>query len=224
MWEKIRKVKVPPLAKLLVEALNYIWGVKSHSLYYHITAFKVTVNIMCDESGLESAFFAYSLILSRNIQILRKNEFDTSYRYIAAGVTAMRRYGHCLHAALEEMIVAKDGSGDFTSISDAVSAASSGDKNFVKSGIYNERVEILVPDIEIEGESPENTVLVSAVYARMKGDDGEKLGTFRTYTMLVNSDRFTCRNMTIANSSGFGSAVGQAVAVYAEGDGILFEN
>lgn len=46
----------------------------------------------------------------------------------------------------------------------------------------------------------------------------------KSYTMLVNSDRFTCRNMTIANSSGFGSAVWQAVAVYAEGDGILFEN
>lgn len=46
----------------------------------------------------------------------------------------------------------------------------------------------------------------------------------KSHTMLVNSDRFTCRNMTIANSSGFGSAVGQAVAVYAEGDGILFEN
>lgn len=30
--------------------------------------------------------------------------------------------------------------------------------------------------------------------------------------------------MTIANSSGFGSEVGQAVAVYAEGDVILFEN
>ena len=42
--------------------------------------------------------------------------------------------------------------------------------------------------------------------------------------MLANSDCFTCRNMTIVNSSGFGSAVGQAVAVYAEGDCILFEN
>lgn len=122
------------------------------------------------------------------------------------------------------MIVAKDGSGDFTSISGAVSAAVPGDKIFVKPGIYNESVEILVPDIVIEGDSPENTILVSAYYARMKDESGEKLGTFRTYTMLANTDRFTCRNMTIANNSGFGSEVGQAVAVYAEGDGILFEN
>lgn len=38
------------------------------------------------------------------------------------------------------MIVAKDGSGDYTSISGAVSAAVPGDKIFVKPGIYNERV------------------------------------------------------------------------------------
>ncbi len=122
------------------------------------------------------------------------------------------------------MIVAKDGSGDFRTISGAVAVAVPGDKILVKPGIYNERVEITVPDITMEGESPENTMLVSGCYARMKNDDGEKLGTFRTYTMLAYADRFTCRNMTIANSSGFGSAVGQAVAVYAEGDCILFEN
>ena len=122
------------------------------------------------------------------------------------------------------MIVAKDNSGDFATISEAVLATKSGDKIYAKPGVYNERVEIRVPDILIEGESPENTIIVSGYYARMKADDSEKLGTFRTYTMLANTNRFPCRNMTIANSAGFGRDVGQAVAVYAEGDGILFEN
>ncbi len=122
------------------------------------------------------------------------------------------------------MIVAKDGSGDFVSISEALSSAEPREKITVLPGIYNERVEILKPGITIEGQSAENTILTSAYYARMKTEDGEKLGTFRTYTMLANADRFTCRNMTIANTAGFGSKVGQAVAVYAEGDGILFED
>ncbi len=52
------------------------------------------------------------------------------------------------------MIVAKDNSGDFATISEAVLAAKSGDKIYVKPGVYNERVEIRVPDILIEGESP----------------------------------------------------------------------
>lgn len=122
------------------------------------------------------------------------------------------------------MIVAKDGSGDFTTISQALTAAAPGDVIHVKPGIYNERAEILTPGITIEGEDAENTILTSAYFARMKAPDGSKLGTFRTYTMLVNTSGFTCRNMTIANTSGFGSEVGQAVAVYAEGDGILFES
>ncbi len=121
------------------------------------------------------------------------------------------------------MIVAKDGSGDFTSIAAAVSAAKAGERILVKRGEYNERVEIRVPDITIEGEAPESTVLTSGFYAQMICG-GEKLGTFRTYTLLANADGFTCRNMTIANSAGFGHDVGQAVAVYAEGDRILFEN
>ncbi|MGN0655258.1 MAG: pectinesterase family protein [Ruminiclostridium sp.] len=122
------------------------------------------------------------------------------------------------------MIVAKDGSGDFRTISDAVSVAVPGDRIFVKPGEYNERVEIRVPDIVIEGEAPETTILVSGFYAIMRTGNGEKLGTFRTYTMLVNTDNFTCRNMTISNNAGFGSEVGQAVSVYAEGDRIMFEN
>ncbi|MGN1423783.1 MAG: pectinesterase family protein [Oscillospiraceae bacterium] len=122
------------------------------------------------------------------------------------------------------MTVAKDNSGDFTSISEAVSAAAPGDIIYVKPGVYKERVEIRVPDITLEGESPENTILECGFYARMTNDNGEKLGTFRSYTMLANADGFTCRNMTISNSAGFGREVGQAVAVYAEGDCILFEN
>ncbi|MGN1341138.1 MAG: pectinesterase family protein [Oscillospiraceae bacterium] len=121
------------------------------------------------------------------------------------------------------MIVAKDGSGDYTTIAEAVAAAKPGDRICVKPGVYNERVEVRTPDITIEGESAENTVLTCGYYARMKHEDG-KLGTFRSYTLLANADRFICRNMTIANNSGFGREVGQAVAVYAEGDGILFED
>ncbi len=120
--------------------------------------------------------------------------------------------------------VAQDGSGDFRTISQAIAMAKPGDKILVKPGVYSERAEILTPDITIEGENAENTVLTSAFYARMKAPDGGKLGTFRSYTMLVNTSGFTCRNLTVANTSGFGSEVGQAIAVYAEGGGITFED
>lgn len=122
------------------------------------------------------------------------------------------------------MITVSKNGGDFTTIQQAVDAAEQGETITVKNGYYKERVEITKPGIKLIGEDCENTVLDFGLYARMIMEDGEKRGTFRSYTMLVNTDNFTCKNMTIINSAGFGSEVGQAVAVYAEGDGIFFEN
>lgn len=114
--------------------------------------------------------------------------------------------------------------GEFKTIQQAVDAAKSGDVIYIKNDVYKERVEITKPGITIIGESAEDTVLDFNYYARMIMPDGIKRGTFRSYTMLVNTDNFTCKNMTIKNSAGFGSEVGQAIAVYAEGNNILFEN
>ncbi len=112
---------------------------------------------------------------------------------------------------------------EFKTIQQAVDAAKSGDVIFIKNGVYKERVEITKPDITLIGESAD-TVLDFNYYARMIMPDGIKRGTFRSYTMLINTDNFTCKNMTIKNSAGFGSEVGQAIAVYAEGNNIFFEN
>ena len=113
--------------------------------------------------------------------------------------------------------------GDFSSVNEAVQAAKSGDTIFVSSGTYRERVEVTKPHITLIGEDMNNTVIEYGLYARMIVD-GEKLGTFRSYTMLVNTDNFVCRNITVANTAGFGDDVGQAIAVYAEGDSITFED
>ncbi len=113
--------------------------------------------------------------------------------------------------------------GDFTSVNEAVQSAKSGDTIFVSSGVYRERVEIKNHGITLIGEDKGNTVIEYGLYAK-KIADGEKLGTFRSYTMLVNADNFTCQNITVTNTAGFGDEVGQAIAVYAEGDNLTFEN
>ena len=115
------------------------------------------------------------------------------------------------------------GNGDFVSISQAISSASPHDTIYIKRGIYHERVEIFTSGITLIGESANDTVIEYDLYAN-KIHNGEKLGTFRSYTFLINADDFVCKNLTIANTSGFGHDVGQAIAVYAEGDNIIFEN
>lgn len=123
------------------------------------------------------------------------------------------------------IIVAQDGTGEFDSIQEAIQSIRMLPETIhVKRGIYHERIEIRSPFLTLEGEDPEQTVIEYDYSAVMMLNDTEKRGTFRSYTMLVNADHFTCRNLTIANTSGFGTEVGQAIALYAEGDRITLDN
>lgn len=64
----------------------------------------------------------------------------------------------------------------------------------------------------------------SSLYARKLHQDGRPYGTFRTYAMLVTGNRVVLKNLTIANTSGPGDKVGQAIALYGDGDELQIEN
>ena len=121
--------------------------------------------------------------------------------------------------------VAADGTGNFITVQAAVDSITSGPETiFIKEGIYKERVDIRLDNITLIGESKDNTIITYDNYANMIMEDGLKRGTFRTSTFLVNANNFNAYNITFINSSGFGTKVGQAIAVYAEGDRITFKN
>ena len=122
--------------------------------------------------------------------------------------------------------VAKDNSGDFNSIQQAVDSIPAGTPEtiYIKKGIYKERVEVRKNNISFIGESTDDTIITESYYARMIMPDGSKRGTFRSYTFFVYADNFTASNLTFENAAGFGDEFGQAIAVYAEGDNITFRN
>ena len=122
--------------------------------------------------------------------------------------------------------VAKDNSGDFNSIQQAVDSIPAGTPEtiYIKKGIYTERVEVRKNNISFVGESTDDTIITESYYARMIMPDGSKRGTFRSYTFFVYADNFTASNLTFENAAGFGDEFGQAIAVYAEGDNITFRN
>ncbi|OXM99842.1 pectinesterase family protein [Bifidobacterium vansinderenii] len=94
----------------------------------------------------------------------------------------------------------------------------------IHPGTYRERVTITLPYVTLEGVDAESTVIALGLGARMPADDGMPLGTFRTYTMLVDADHVTLRDLSIVNDAGDGREVGQAVALYADGDALLVED
>ena len=123
------------------------------------------------------------------------------------------------------MTVSLDGKGDFTSIQAAINASKAyPDQRVVinvKNGIYKEKV--LVPacntNLSIIGESVEKTIITFDDYFN-KINKGRN-STFYTYTMLVLANDFRMENVTVENSAG---PVGQAIALYIEGDHSFIRN
>ncbi len=121
--------------------------------------------------------------------------------------------------------VAKDGTGDFTTIQEAINAAKGfPDKQvtiMVKNGVYNEKVEVYEwnSNMRIIGEDREKTIITYDDYF-----DKLSLGrnsTFHTPTFLVQGNDFLLQNVTIANTAG---EVGQAVALAIHANRVKIEN
>ncbi len=116
----------------------------------------------------------------------------------------------------------------FTTIAGALQEAEkyAGEKVTIEiaPGVYRERLEIHQPDIFFKGVDCLKTVLTYDDFANAILPDGEKRGTFRTPTLFIDADRFHACGMTFENSAGRGRDVGQALALYVDGDGIVFED
>lgn len=94
----------------------------------------------------------------------------------------------------------------------------------LERGIYKEKCIIKQEHITLEGEDVSDTVITYDDYALQIMEEGEKRGTFRTPTLFIDANDFTARNLTFENSAGPGTKVGQALALYVDGDRMIFEN
>lgn len=129
-----------------------------------------------------------------------------------------------------DAVVAADGSGRFTSLQEAISAAPMRTDPaaprwviLVKPGTYTERVYVQRErgNIHVLGEDAATTVLTYDLHANLPGPDGKSIGTFRTPTLQIDGDGMIWENITIANAAG---PVGQALALRADGDRLVFRH
>jgi len=123
------------------------------------------------------------------------------------------------------VIVAKDGSGDYTGLQAAVDhLPESGGEILLRRGEYREKVVIHKNNVRLAGEDRERTVIAWNGCAKDRYPDGTDKGTFLSATFMTTGRNITVENLTIANDAGDGRAVGQAVAVYAAGDRGVWRN
>lgn len=118
--------------------------------------------------------------------------------------------------------VAKDGSGDYKYIQDAIDAMRvyplAPITLYIKNGTYNEKIELPAnnTDVAFIGESVEKTIITFNDYSG-RG----KLNTFTSFTAKISGNRFVAENITFQNSAG---QVGQALALYVDADKAVFKN
>ena len=73
-----------------------------------------------------------------------------------------------------------------------------------------------VKNVQLVGEDAEKTIITYDDHANIN-----KMGTFRTYTVKVEGNDITFRDLTIENNA---APLGQAVALHTEGDRLMFVN
>ena len=126
----------------------------------------------------------------------------------------------------DTLFVARDGTAEFRNIGDAIEVCRAfmdyHKVIFVKRGVYKEK--LIIPswldNIEIVGEDVDNTIITYDDHANIRLEGTEKgMGTFRTYTLKIEGNDITLKNITIENNS---ARLGQAVALHTEGDRLRF--
>lgn len=126
-----------------------------------------------------------------------------------------------------DLVVAQDGSGDFSTVQEAINAVPDFRKKptriFIRNGVYREK--IIIPDtkhsLALVGEDKYKTVLSYNDYASKKSLFGDEIGTSGSASVYISPDNFTAENLTFENAAG---PVGQAVAVIVRSDHVQFIN
>ncbi|PYG90189.1 PelA/Pel-15E family pectate lyase [Ruminiclostridium sufflavum DSM 19573] len=130
-----------------------------------------------------------------------------------------------------DMVVARDGSGDFTTVQAAINKVPSNSGTitsiYIKDGTYKEKINIASSkkNISLVGQSRTGTILTYGDSAGTVTSAGAALGTSGSASVTISGDGFRAENITFENS--YDEAVNgssQAVAVLAKADKAVFEN
>lgn len=129
---------------------------------------------------------------------------------------------------VKELYVSAGGDAEFSEIGRALEAARQYDGMkvviHIASGVYNERIVVNQNNISFVGVDENTTKITYSDAAEDIMPEGDKRGTFRTPSVFIDADNFYACHISFFNEAGQGYDVGQALAVYADGDRLTFEN
>ncbi|QHS63317.1 pectinesterase family protein [Chitinophaga agri] len=126
-----------------------------------------------------------------------------------------------------KIVVAKDGTGDYTTVQAAINAVADNSFDttliFIRNGTYKEKLVLPATKCNVHflGESLQDVILTYDDHASKKDSAGNNIGTSGSSSCFIYGEGFRAENITFENSAG---PVGQAVAVRVTGDRAVFIN
>ena len=130
--------------------------------------------------------------------------------------------------AQKKIIVAKDGSGNYKTVQQALDAITLNNKKpitiFIKNGIYKEKLHLDSTKnfITLIGEDKFNTILTYDDHTGKVSARGDTINTRTSASFVVKANNFAAENITFQNDAGFNA--GQAVGLESDGDKASFYN
>ncbi len=130
--------------------------------------------------------------------------------------------------AQKKIIVAKDGSGNYKTVQQALDAITLNNKKpitiFIKNGIYKEKLHLDSTKnfITLIGEDKFNTILTYDDHTGKVSARGDTINTRTSASFVVKANNFAAENITFQNDAGF--SAGQAVGLESDGDKASFYN
>ena len=134
------------------------------------------------------------------------------------------------HLVRYDIVVDQTGHGDYMTVQEAINAVPNYSHEkittiLIKAGTYREAIDIPHTKfrMKIMGQGADKTILTYDRYAEQIWPDDEfKVGTSGSASIYIHSSYVTFEDITFENTAGEGKEIGQAVAVFTDGDFLFF--
>ena len=134
------------------------------------------------------------------------------------------------HLVRYDIVVDRTGHGDYMTVQEAIDAVPNYSHEkittiLIKAGTYKECIDIPHTKfrMKIMGEGADKTILTYDRYAEQMWPDNDfKVGTSGSASIYIHSSYVTFEDITFENTAGEGKEIGQAVAVFTDGDFLFF--